>query len=236
MNFEEKTSTWSEKIIPQFRQRMEGSEGIVLISALGAIEYAVITTIASGSYSEISDPIVAKVMNFSMVVLCIVIGLTFLVGVLIYVLDVTQVFDLGHTPPAWVIILSKLYFAVITAALIGFVIASFVKGINPFIAEKPESLGIGQYIFLISYVASISIIVVNGFIENRWVFLVMYMLIAFGSLCFFADIFRNAKKESYISNAKYCYSLYAYEKSYEKAIDDVACINLGKLNFITNTP
>lgn len=217
-----------KKISPfkNFLRQCSRPEGMVILTALSVIQYWLVTLLGSKSYkySALDGPS----SDISIIFMIALVGFLLTVGSMVYINSMTSIISLEMTPTKELFIKASSSIWIITFLLSilhnnGYINIGFLF---------PEQSDIDNHVINLIYaLGSVSSLVLVGMISGKKVpFAVLIFTYAMlAALAFYFSTYIEAKKSSYVADAKYCYWLYLIHSSQPHLGDktDPTCLRLG---------
>lgn len=211
--------------LASFARQCGRPEGMVIITALAVIQYWLVSLMAGGSYEDFSS--LLKPANFSIIVMSVLIAYLLLIGVLSYIQSMTELLSLQARKNHKIFIVLSLIvyilvFTIITLHNNEYIRLEFISGINN--TQR-------NFISFLYLIGGISLAICILFIFNQKIPIasVIFVFALISAVGFYASTYQDAKKNSYILDAKYCYWLYmiASSQPHLGKKTDPACLRLG---------
>lgn len=182
------------------------SEGLPIVGALGAIEYAVVTTLASGSYREMPIFVSYRIYTLSLFIMMIIVGILFIAGILSYTISRLSITDIEHKVSDFIVRLCTGYFITSIILYVIFIIRINVK---PEYADIswPELANTNSEA-LVTILISAAIIAGHS-VKRSWAYIFVTVVVSLSVISFYTGLYRDTKKFSYYSDFRYCSAIAA---------------------------
>lgn len=202
-----KVATQMEKLkigdaIFELHKKLSGNDGIVIVSALGAIEYAIIRTLASKGYIEGLGGLYNYSGTFCLWVLAGIVGIAFFVGLLIQLESIIDYLRVIYKPNRLVFFLAVLYTSFLTTFAISTLTGGYFLGAD--LPIRGNDLNITSMIIIFLYQLSLFLITAE-YSSNTTIFDNVFNFVLIASLIsFFGNVYSEAKRKSIQENIEYC--------------------------------